>query len=70
MDHQAKAYLMSTVRQRVQMMTMGTAIMSVEPAICMQVVCFVCCSRTDQKRARCMQVRFVSPTSSANLAAG
>jgi hypothetical protein len=33
---------MRTVRQRVQMITMGTATMSVEPAICMQVVRFVC----------------------------
>lgn len=59
MGHQAKAYLMSTVRQRVQMMTMGTATMSVEPAICMQVVCLLLCSSTDPKAASCMQVRFV-----------
>ena len=41
---------MRTVRQRVQMITMGTATMSVEPAICMQVVRFVFWSSTDPER--------------------
>ena len=34
-DLQAVSYRISTVRQRVQMTTMGTATMRIEPAICM-----------------------------------